>query len=95
MDEPLCSFGEVSLTDSHRRMQQKATALTPGKSVSFDVSDLIKHFVQTRASPAETSIPFEPYFKRENGTGYVSKGAMQVNGNGVWIDRMISTRKQW
>jgi hypothetical protein len=77
------------------KMQQKATVLTPRKSVSFDVSDLVKRFVQTRGSPAETSIPFELYFTRENGTKYVSKGAMQVNANGVWIDRMTSTRKQW
>src|SRR5258708_7010184 len=49
------------------KMQQKATALTPGKSVSFDVSDLIKHLKQTSRSPFEMSIPFELYFKRENG----------------------------
>jgi hypothetical protein len=77
------------------KMQQKATILSPGKSVSFDVSDLIKHFKQSRGSPAETAISFELYFKRENGTEYVSKGAMQVNANGVWIDRMTSSRKQW
>lgn len=78
------------------KMQQKATVLTPGKSVSFDVSHLIKKFVETRKNSTVTLIPFELYFTRENGTKYVSKGDLQLNAtNSVWIDRMTSARKQW
>jgi hypothetical protein len=78
------------------KMQHKATSLPPGKSVGFEVAALIKHFLQTRGSPGETSILVELYFKRENGTQYVARGVMQVNPNGTaWIDGMTSTRKQW
>jgi hypothetical protein len=78
------------------KMQQKATVLTPGDRVSFEVSDLIKQFVQTRKGSTVILIPFELYFARENGVKYVSKGNLQVNpNNSLWIDRMASTRKQW
>jgi hypothetical protein len=79
------------------RMQQKATVLAPGSNkVSFDISDLIKQFAQTRKTSNVAVIPFELYFTRENGTKYVSKGNLQLNANNsVWIDRMTSTRKQW
>jgi hypothetical protein len=79
------------------RMQQKPTVLAPGSNkVSFDISSLITHLVETRKTPTVTLIPFELYFTRENGTKYVSKGNLQLNANNsVWIDRMTSTRKQW
>lgn len=78
------------------KMQQKAIPLAPGKSVSFDVSDLIKTTVQTRKTSTGTLIPFELYFTRENGIRYVSKGTLRPNANnGVSIDRMISTRRSW
>jgi hypothetical protein len=78
------------------KMQQKATVLMPGNSVSFEISDLIKKFVRTRKGSTVTLIPFELYFTRENGTKYVSKGTLQLNANSsLWIDRTTSTRKQW
>jgi len=56
-----------------RKMHQKETVVVPNDSVTFDVSAVVKRFVQTRGGSAPITIPFELYFKRENGTEYVSK----------------------
>jgi len=79
------------------KMQQKATVLVPNDSVTLNVSAVVKRFVETTGGSAPITIPFELYFKRENGTEYVSKGTLQVyqpNKN-LWVDRITSIRKQW
>jgi len=80
-----------------RKMQQKATVLFPNDSATFDVTAVVKRFVQTSGGSAPITIPFELYFKRENGTEYMSKGTLQVyqpNKN-LWVERITSIRKQW
>jgi hypothetical protein len=77
------------------RMQKMATVLTPAKSVSLDVSDVVKRFIERKS--LKRSIPYELYFTRQNGTKYISKGNLQLdsNNNVVIFQQPTAERKQW
>ena len=74
-----------------RTMRQQPTVLIPNTSFRLDVN----RFMTKKGATAQTSIPFELYFKRQNGTKYVVTGILQLNGNVATASRMATTRTQW
>jgi hypothetical protein len=74
-----------------RSMRKQPTVLIPNTSFRLDVD----RFMTKKGATTQTSIPFELYFKRQNGTKYVATGILQLNGNMASASRMTTTRTQW
>jgi hypothetical protein len=80
------------------KMQQKATVLIPGNSVSFDISQVVERLVKMKGGSNEMAVPFTLFLKRENGTKYVSKGSFTLNPQNSFLSvdgRVTTSRKQW
>ena len=74
-----------------RTMRKQPTVLIPNTSFRLDVD----RFMTKKGTATRRSIPFELYFERQNGTKYVAKGILELNGNTAAASRMTTTRTQW
>jgi hypothetical protein len=79
-------------------MQQKATVLVPGNSVSFDISQVVEKLLKMKGGSNDMSVPFTLFLKRENGTQYLSKGSFKLNPQNSFLSvdgRVTTSRKRW
>jgi hypothetical protein len=77
-------------------MRKRPQVLIPGGKVEFDWHQWVEKTTKKMGAATQVSVPIEFYLKRANGTKYVSAGTVALNqGGSIYIQRMLTTRKQW
>jgi hypothetical protein len=79
------------LGNESRTMRKQPIVVIPNTSFQIDVDRIMTK----KGATTQTTIPFELYFERRNGTKYVATGILQLNGNMPSVSRMTAGRAQW
>jgi len=85
------SFWGSKFGNSPPTMEKRPKILNPATSVPITVPDLVVK-AEKQEDTSVSTIPFELYLTRNNGTKYVAKGMIQGSG---YIPTVTTTRKQW